>query len=612
MNDATEQAEFDSDIFLKTLTSRPGVYRMLDENDNILYVGKARNLKKRVASYFRKSGLSPKNQVMMSHAHHIETTITNTEGEALILENNLIKSHKPRYNILLRDDKSYPYIYVATQDAFPRIAFHRGAKKKQGKYFGPYPSTAAVREAMAMTQKVFRIRQCEDSYFANRSRPCLQYQIKRCSAPCVGLVEAKAYQEDIDNVIMFLNGKSQQVIESLAHDMDNASQELDYEKAAVYRDQIARLKKIQEKQYISGDGGDVDVIASVCQSGISCVQVFMIRGGLNLGNKVFFPKHSNKATPEEVLNAFIPQYYIGKPVPPCIIVSAEPHDADLLVSALGEHTGHNIVIQHRVRGEKSRWLQMALRNAEHALGQHISSKVNMQRRYEALQEALNLEIIPHRLECFDISHTSGESTVASCVVFDDNGPCKTDYRRFNISNITPGDDYAAMEQSLSRRYKRIQEGEAVLPDILFIDGGRGQLSQAEKVFAALQVKGVTLVGVAKGERRRAGEEKLFLSGQKQPYILSANSPALLLIQQIRDEAHRFAVTGHRQRRNKTRRTSVLENISGLGPKRRQKLLRAFGGLQGITSAGIDDLSNIDGISRTLAERIYGMFHNDSD
>ena len=612
--------EFDSNAFLSTLTGRPGVYRMHGEDDSILYVGKARDLKKRVSSYFRNSGLAPKTRALMKQVANVTVTVTHTETEALILENNLIKEFLPRYNILLRDDKSYPYLYLSTQQDFPRLGFHRGAKKAKGRYFGPYPSAGSVRETLNLLQKLFPVRQCEDSYFKNRSRPCLQYQIKRCSAPCVGFIEKDDYQQDVQNTILFLEGKDDVVIKSLVKRMEHAADALEYEQAALVRDQIARLRSLQETQYVSGEKGDVDLIAVSVAGGASCVQVFTVRGGHHLGNRAFYPKHQANTTPEEILSSFIPQYYLGggrtkgarRPVPAQMIVSVKPNDPQWLAEALSEQAGHAIKISHHVRGERARWLKMAQDNADYSVKQHLNSKSSLLKRFEALQDALGLESVPQRLECFDISHTMGEATVASCVVFNTEGPLKSDYRRYNIEGITPGDDFAAMHQVLTRRYTKIKKGEGVVPDILFIDGGKGQLSQAGAVLDELQIAGITVIGIAKGEARKPGEESLFLLGHKTPFILAADSAALHLIQHIRDEAHRFAITGHRQRRAKARQKSVLEDIHGLGAKRRQRLLKEFGGLQAVERAAVEDLAKIDGISKALAQRIYDVFHADNN
>jgi excinuclease ABC subunit C len=610
-------SSFDSKAFLKTLTTRPGVYRMLDADDTVIYVGKAKNLKRRVSSYFSRHDNSPKTRMMVSQIRNIEVTVTNTENEALLLENNLIKAHLPRYNILLRDDKSYPYIYLSDDD-FPRLGFQRGRRSKKGRYFGPFPSSSAVRESLNLLQKLFPVRQCEDSFYRNRSRPCLQYQIKRCSAPCVGLIDKEHYQDDVRHAVMFLDGKNNDIIDELVRRMEQASEALEFELAARYRDQIANLRRVQEKQYVMDESssGNLDVIAAVEQSGVGCVQVFFIRNGRNLGNKTYFPRHTAEFNAAELLGAFLPQYYLGsgaaqeRQIPSEILVNHEPPEVALLEGVLAEQAGRKVSINARLRGDRARWLQLATTNAEQALASHMANKLNIMARFETLQEALELDDMPQRIECFDISHTMGEATVASCVVFDTNGALKSDYRRFNIEGITPGDDYAAMHQALTRRFKRLKEGEGKYPDILLIDGGKGQLSQAEAVLEELQVIGVILIGVAKGPTRKPGVEQLILSGQESPIILPADSPARHLIQQVRDEAHRFAITGHRQRRAKARRTSPLEGIPGLGPKRRQQLLRQFGGLQEVARAGVEDLVKVKGISRQLAQGIYDAFHAD--
>ena len=597
---------FDHKTFIRNLTSRPGVYRMLGEDDQLLYVGKAKNLKRRVSSYFNRSN-NLRIQTMVSRIRSIEVTVTHTEAEALILENNLIKTLKPKYNILLRDDKGYPYIYLS-DDKFPRLSLHRGARKGGGRYFGPYPSASAVRETLYLLQKLFPVRQCENSYYQNRSRACLQYQIKRCTGPCVGLVSREDYDRDVKDIVLFLEGKTHDVVSGLVERMEQASDALDYEMAARYRDQIDAIRKVQERQYVSGEKGDLDIVACASGEGQACIQVFYIRRGRNLGNKAFFPKGSAQREAGEIISAFISQYYLGKPLPAEILVSDMPDEQELLQQALSSQAGRKVTISRRLRGERARWLKLARSNAELALKSRLASDASARARTEALQKALNLEELPQRMECFDISHTSGEKTVASCVVFGHEGPIKADYRRFNISGITPGDDYAAMRQALTRRYTRLKNNEGPLPDILFIDGGRGQLAAAEEVLEELAVSSVLLVGVAKGPERRAGMEQLFLLGKEQPLILAEQSAALHLIQQIRDEAHRFAITGHRQRRAKSRNRSVLEDIPGIGPKRRQRLLKQFGGIQGVARAGIEDIATVDGVSNRLAEQIYLAFH----
>jgi excinuclease ABC subunit C len=603
---------FDSKAFLKAVTGKPGIYRMYNAEGKVLYVGKARNLKKRLQSYFRSSGLSPKTELLVSQIADVDVTVTHTESEALLLENNLIKEYRPRYNVLLRDDKSYPYIYISDKDKYPRIDLHRGARKKPGRYLGPYPNAGAVRETISLLQKTFRIRQCEDSYFRNRSRPCLQYQIKRCTAPCVNLISEQAYRQDIKHTLLFLEGKSSQIVEELVAAMEKAADKKNYEKAASYRDQISNLKTITERQHVSAEKGDIDIIACVTEGGQACIQVFYIRNGLNLGNRSYFPSLPEAMEIADILAAFIPQFYLGRDIPANLILSTRPTDASLLQNTLSEKAGRKITFSTRVRGERAHFLEMALNNASQALSSRLASRTGLLQRFEALQEVLQLESIPQRLECFDISHTQGEATNASCVVFTQEGPFKNDYRRYNINNITPGDDYAAMRQALQRRYKKTKEDDEEvrkLPDLLFIDGGKGQLRQGVEVFDELGINSVLLVGVAKGEGRKAGLEKLVFSDGRADLHLEAESTALHLILQIRDEAHRFAISGHRAQRAKKRTQSPLEDIAGLGPKRRQTLLKFFGGLQGITRAGVEDLAKIPGISSKLAQAIYDQFHH---
>lgn len=603
-----EDNPFDHKAFLQTLTHSPGVYRMLDAEGKVLYVGKAKDLKRRVSSYFTRSQ-NRRIQLLVSKIRGIETTVTHTEAEALILENNLIKSLKPRYNVLLKDDKSYPYIYLSAE-TFPRLAFHRGAKKGKGRYFGPYPNAGSMRETMQLLQKLFPVRQCDESFYRNRSRACLQYQIKRCTAPCVDLISAEEYAQDVEDAVLFLDGKTSTVIEELVNRMEQASDKLEYEQAARYRDQITRLRKIQKKQYVSGERGDLDIVACAVDAGVAVIQLFFIRGGRSLGNKVFYISDRDGREENEILTAFLCQHYIGKQVPAEIIVSSRPEELELIEQVLSAENGRKVKISSNVRTDKARWLKMARQNAKLSLDARLASRAGYEARLEALQAAFKLDETPQRMECFDISHTSGEKSVASCVVFDQQGAAKHDYRRFNIKGITPGDDYAAMEQALMRRYERIQSGEGKLPDILFIDGGKGQLTSAERVMNELAVTGVTLIGIAKGRSRKAGMEQLFLSGQTTPIILPADSPAIHLIQQIRDEAHRFAITGHRQRRERAGKSSVLEELPGVGPKRRQRLLKQFGGLQELKSAGVEDLQRVEGISRKLAQKIYDCFHGE--
>jgi excinuclease ABC subunit C len=613
MTDANAPA-FDFDAFLKTLPHKPGVYRMLDAQDSVIYVGKAKSLKNRVTSYFRaQAGLSDKTRALMVAVRRMEIAVTYTETEALLLENSLIKEHRPRFNILLRDDKSYPYIYVTTHQEFPRLTFHRGTRRKDGQYFGPYASAGATRQTLSQLQKLFQVRLCEDTFYKNRSRPCLQHQIKRCSAPCVGLVPAPDYAADIRHAVMFLQGKSEAVVDELVARMAEAAGRLDYELAARYRDQISSLRRVQERQYVSSGNGNIDVIAAHTREGLGVVEVFMIRDGQNLGNKNYFPRHTAGATDAELLEAFLPQFYLSGPsdrsIPTDIALNATLNDSVALADILSERAGRKVTINRPVRGERARWVQMALNNAEQALSQRLGERSNAAARIEALREALGLEDPITRIECFDISHTMGEATVASCVVFGPEGALKSDYRRFNIRKATGGDDYAAMHEALERRYTRLVNEQAKLPEVLLIDGGKGQLSQAVDVLAELQISSITVVGVAKGPTRKAGLENLFLPGSPTPLNMPADSVALHLIQAIRDEAHRFAITGHRTRRGKTRRASTLEEIAGIGDKRRQRLLTEFGGLQGVARAGVEDLARVKGVSQKLAQTIYDSFRD---
>ena len=604
---------FDHSLFLANTTQQPGIYQMFGIDGAILYVGKAKNLKARLSSYFRKTGLTPKTQALVSRIARIEVTVTASETEALILEQNLIKSNRPPYNILLRDDKSYPYIFISSGEDYPRISFHRGAKKKRGDYFGPFPNVGAVKESLHFLQKTFRVRQCEDSVFKNRTRPCLQYQIKRCTAPCVEFISPADYKTDVYHTSLFLTGNADKLLGELADKMDVAAQALAFEKAAAYRDQITALRKVQSQQVIEEGNGDIDVIAAEMRAAAICVHVLFIRQGRILGSRSFYPSATLAETPAEILAEFIPQFYLtssGREIPRELIVGSQLEEAELLSAALQQAVGRQVLINHQVRSHRAQWLQMAATAAQQNLIAHINNKKNSLDRFIALQEALNLDETPQRLECFDISHSSGELTVASCVVFDTNGPLKTDYRRFNIDGITPGDDYAAMEQALTRRYTRLQNGEGKLPDILLIDGGKGQLGKAIEVLAELGVNGVQLIGVAKGTTRKAGFETLFDGETGAEIVLPGDSPALHLIQHIRDESHRFAITGHKQRRDKKRKTSTLEDVPGIGASRRRELLRHFGGLHEVQNASINDLVRVNGISQKLAEEIYAFFHND--
>ncbi len=604
--------KFDSKAFLRTLTTRPGVYQMYDAQGELLYVGKAKNLKHRVGSYFRARGLTDKTLALVSKIEDIQVTVTTTEVDALLLEHNLIKSGKPPYNILLRDDKSYPYIYLSSQDKFPRLSLHRGAKRGTGRYFGPYPSAGAVRESLHFLQKVFKVRQCENSYFRNRSRPCLQYQIDRCSGPCVDMVSEEEYAEQVESTSLFLRGKSRELMVKLADDMEKAAAELAYEKAAAYRDQLGHLQHVQASQGIEGVSGDLDILAAAVSHGQACVQLLFVRGARVLGSKTYFPPLKLDEDIDEVIGAFIPQYYLAQArvVPTEIVVNALPQDAQLLAEALSVHAERRVQIRFRVRQARARWLQLATQTAQTNLASHLSGKQTFLGRAQALQDALGLPEVPQRMECFDISHSSGEATVASCVVFDQSGPRKSDYRRFNIEDITAGDDYAAMNQALLRRYRRLKSGEAPLPDVLFIDGGKGQVSQALAVLEELQISAVEVVGVAKGRTRKAGFETLLIGGTGREISLAGDSAALHLIQQVRDEAHRFAISGHRGRRDKVRSRSGLEAIPGVGAKRRRELLRHFGSAGGVRKASVEELRKVNGISATLALQIYEFLNGE--
>jgi len=612
----SSEGQFDSKSFLKTVPHKPGVYRMMSQDDKILYIGKAKDLRNRVSSYFRGNLVNSRIYSMVKQICDVQITITNTEAEALLLESNLIKKHLPRYNILLRDDKSYPYIYLS-KNTYPRLTFHRGGRRGKGQYFGPYPSAGAVRETLNLLQKLFQVRQCQDSYFSNRSRPCLQYQIRRCTAPCTHEIGEVDYQQGVRHSIQFLEGKSQQVIDDLVAQMDQASVKLEFEQAAIFRDQIERLRQVSQQQIISGGQGDVDVIALQYASNVASVQVLTIRHGNNLGNKNFFPKVPSfykeaDDAEDAILYSFISQYYMGREIPSEVLLSHSFKDTQALQEMLTLKAERKVSLSYRLRGDRSRWVGMAMRNAQHALSTHLASKAGIQQRVIALQTELNLDYIPARMECFDISHTMGEATVASCVVFGLEGAIKSQYRRYNIKDITGGDDYAAMRQVLQRRFKKALEAEneedRKLPDILFIDGGKGQVAQAIEVLENLQISGVDIIGVTKGEGRRQDNDTLTIGKQK--INLPAHSSALHLIQQIRDEAHRFAITGHRQRRQKARNTSPLEGIAGLGVKRRQVLLKQFGGIRAITRASVDELSKVNGISASLAQKIYDTFHGE--
>lgn len=600
------QAEFDGKAFAAGLSTAPGVYRMYAADDSLLYVGKAGALRKRVSSYFTSSPKSPRILSMLTQVARMDVTVTRTEAEALLLENQLIKSLTPRYNVLLRDDKSYPYVML-THEQWPRIAFHRGARAVPGRYFGPYPSAGAVRETLNLMQKLFRIRNCEDSVFRNRSRPCLQYQIGRCSAPCVGLVEQADYAESVRRAAMFLDGRSDDLAQELAAAMEKASADLEFEQAARLRDLIGSIRSLQARQYVDGHAADLDVLACAMQGSQACVLLLAFRDGRNLGTRTFFPKTNGEDSAEEVLGAFVSQYYAEQPAPQEIVLDREIPDAELIEHALAAAAGRKVQLKWNVRSERAGYLDLARRNAEIALVTELTSRTAQTARSEALKELLGLPEPARRIECFDISHTMGEATVASCVVFDANGAVRSQYRRYNITGITPGDDFAAMHQAIERRFRRAVEEGGVLPDVLLIDGGAGQLAQARSALADLGVDGVTLVGVAKGAERRAGHEALVLPDGREVRP-GAASPALQLIQQVRDEAHRFAITGHRGKRQKARMTSRLEDIPGIGPRRRASLLKHFGGLAGLKAAGADEIARVDGVNAALAERIYANLH----
>ncbi|PXX99316.1 excinuclease ABC subunit UvrC [Halomonas sp. LBP4] len=603
---------FDHRHFLDTVSESPGVYRMLDDQGETLYVGKARRLKARLASYFR-GALNAKTQALVARIGDIQVTVTNSETEALLLEQTLIKELRPPYNILLRDDKSYPFVFVTDRHPFPALEYKRArARRDDGRYLGPYPSSGAVRESLSLMQKIFRIRNCEDSVFAHRTRPCLQYQIQRCSAPCVGYISEADYRRDLEHAVQCLEGKSEQVTRELTRDMEAASRELNFEEAARLRDQIQHLRQLQQRQFVDTAGGDADVFALASRPGALCISVLTVRQGRLLGARHHAPTNGLDLGPEALLGDFVSQFYLGqaREIPQEVITSHRVPDAELIARALGERAGRRVRLTDQVRGHRAQWRELARTNAEQQLASQLAGQAQLSHRFEALREALNLEAVPRRLECYDISHSQGEATVASCVVFDQGGPRKSDYRRFNIEGVAAGDDYAAMRQALTRRFKRLTEGEGEgeRPDILIVDGGKGQLNMAREVFAELGVAGVMLLGVAKGTTRKAGLERLFVETVDRSLDLDGASPALHLIQHIRDESHRFAIAGHRARRDKTRRTSTLQEIPGVGPRRRRELLRFFGGLQGVKQASREELARVPGISATLAEAIHRALH----
>lgn len=601
---------FDHRRFLSTVSESPGIYRMFDARGDTLYVGKARRLKARLASYFR-GALNAKTQALVVRIADIQVTVTNSETEALLLEQTLIKELRPPYNILLRDDKSYPFVFVTDRHPFPALEYKRVRQRRDdGRYLGPYPSSHAVRDSLSLMQKIFRIRNCEDSVFAHRTRPCLQYQINRCSAPCVGYISEADYRRDLEHAVQCLEGRSEQVTRELTEAMESASRELAFEEAARLRDQIQQLRQLQQRQFVDTADGDADVFALASRPGALCVSVLSVRQGRLLGARHHAPTNGLDLPPEALLAEFVSQYYLGqaREIPREVITSHPLEERELIGAALGERAGRQVRLTDQVRGHRAQWKSLAITNAEQQLAGQLANQSQLTRRFAALRDALGLEATPARLECFDISHSHGEATVASCVVFDENGPRKSDYRRFNIEGVAAGDDYGAMRQALTRRFRRLTEGEGQRPDILVVDGGKGQLNMAREVLDELGTTGVILLGVAKGTTRKAGLETLFLETVERTLDLDGASPALHLIQHIRDEAHRFAITGHRTRRDKVRRTSTLEGIPGVGPKRRRELLRFFGGLQGVRQASREELARVPGISDALAEAIHRALH----
>jgi excinuclease ABC subunit C len=600
--------DFEPERYLRQLTTRPGVYRMVDANGDVLYIGKAKNLKKRVSSYFLRASNNAKTEAMVEQVADIEVTITHTEDEALLLESTLIKRHRPRYNVYLRDDKSYPYLLITGDHAYPRLVYHRGAQKRKGRYFGPFPSAAAVHQTQDTLMRLFKLRNCRDSFFANRSRPCLQYQIKRCTAPCVGYISKEDYARDVADAAELLAGRNEALIKRLVGDMEDAATRLDFETAARLREKIAALRRLQSQNQTVRGQGDFDIVCGDIGGGVAAVVVVTVRGGLNLGHRSFFPSAPSDTAVVDVMAAFISQYYLDRRPPPELLVDPLPADDALLADSLSRRGGRRVHFRPRVRGERKRWLDNARATLAQTLSARLASRAGVEKRLTALAEALGLEAPPMQMACFDISHTRGERTVASCVVFEAGAPNKSAYRRFNIDGTEPGDDYAAMRQALTRRFKRVKAGEAPLPDLLLIDGGKGQLAVATEVLAELGISGVQLLGVAKGTTRKPGLEQLFLPEASAPLILPADSPALHLIQQIRDEAHRFAIAAHRGQRGKARRGSMLDGIEGLGPKRRKQLLQTFGGPREVARAGVAELARVEGISAKIAQRIYDYFH----
>lgn len=609
---------FDPSAQIREMTTRPGIYRMLDAKAEILYIGKAKNLKKRVASYFSGSPKTKKTMRMLAQVKSLEVTVTNTETEALLLESNMIKRHQPRYNVLLRDDKSFPYIHVSTDHEFPRVTSYRGSKTRKGDYFGPFPSTVAVKETLYQLQKLFRLRKCKDSEFANRSRPCLQYQIKRCSAPCVGKIGSQEYAEDIQLAMQFLQGKSANIISTLQDKMQSAADQLDYEAAAFFRDQIANLKRIQAQQLMSGFDRDLDCIASHTLNGVTGITIMFIRQGRNLGSRSYFPKYAKDTEFSEILDAFLMQYYLHHYPPHEILLNQSLQEKELLENVLTTQAKHQVKIKTSMRGKRKQLMHMTRLNAVHAVTQHLHKQQQLDTRFADVKKVLDLDDIPRTICCFDISHTMGEATTASCVVFDHKGAKKSAYRRFNIRAVTDGDDYLALQEAVSRYLQRIYQDMQdekktgiQYPDLMLIDGGVGQVNSVLKAIdnlSELELPPFLVAGVSKGAARKAGAEKIVMPHLQKELILGEESLALQLIQQVRDEAHRFALSGHRKRRGKSRTRSLLEEIEGLGTKRRTMLLKHFGGLQEVTAAGVDDLSKVDGISHVIAERIYKHLH----
>lgn len=606
---------FDAKAFLQTTPNRPGVYRMLDADDKALYIGKAQNLKKRIGSYYRASGLATKTMALISRTTNMQITVTGSETEALLLEQNLIKSLKPPFNIMFRDDKSYPYIHITSKHQFPSMRFYRGAKPKSGQLFGPYPNVGLVRDSLGMVQKLFQVRQCEDSVFKNRSRPCLQHQIGRCSAPCVNLISKEDYGKDLRHATWFLRGKNQEILSDFQQDMMTASERLDFEQAAKYRNKIRRLTMLQTEQNVDTGQGDVDVVVALCKAGSLCVAVVFVRGGRILDQKTWFPKAPMATDAGGVLSAFLARFYLSDgwaeySLPKTIVTSEAVADADMIAEALRAISGHKIQIVHRAREQRLRWRQMALANAEQALIAHLAKNKNIQARFRALQKGLALASLPQHIECFDISHTSGTEVVASCVVFGIAGPVKSAYRKFNISGITPGDDYAAMRQVLRRRYRHLQADSSNMPELVIVDGGKGQINQAKQVFAELGLTDIQLLGIAKGEGRKPKLDKLIHGKDMRSIEAKIGAAALYLIQQIRDEAHRFAIVGHRKRLGKKMQHSSLHEIAGIGAKRRRMLLQHFGGISAIKNAGIGELAKTPGISLKSATAVYDKLHAD--